>query len=365
MESIPRLVRSLVKSIFEPGIDMTEIAFALDGIRRMLQDFYGKRLRGTADLATSACCSSSTASRFRDVLRLIPEEVKQRQYGCGSPIPADDLTGLTVLDLGSGAGIDAFIAAKLVGPHGRVIGLDMTEEQLQVARRNAPSVAERFGLSNVEFARDYIETAESIPDQSVDLAISNCVINLSPRKDLVFRTIHRILKEGGEFYVSDIVCDRRLPESIRQNERLYGECLAGAEYFQDLHDVMEGAGFRDVRVVEKTILDAAVGVEAAKFCSVTLRGFKLALDRRCEDYGQIAVYRGNCQASPVAFELDEAHLFEASRPTPVCRNTAWMLSRTRLRRYFEVGPEIKHFGRFDCAPRTDRAESDSASGCCS
>lgn len=343
----------------------------IEKVRESLRLYYGKKLKTASDLAIAACCTDEMSRRFSDILRLIPEEVKQKQYGCGSPLPEDDLSGLEVVDFGCGAGTDAFVAAKLVGETGRVIGIDMTDEQLQVARRSAPSVMKRFGYSspNVEFQSDYIEAAQSIPDGSVDLAISNCVVNLSPRKDLVFETIHRILREGGEFYISDIVADRRLPDEVRSlGDPYYSECLTGAEYLNDLRDIMEEAGFRDVRVFSRTVLDETVGSEGALFCSVTLRGFKLTdppLDRRCEDYGQIATCTGGLEASPIAFLLDEGHRFERDRPVPVCRNTAWILGRTRLSRYFRVTEPIKHFGIFDCSPSSQEGDPDASPlNCC-
>jgi arsenite methyltransferase len=339
---------------------------AVESTREFLQEFYGRTVRKTEDLQFGACCVDATASRFREVLDLIPEEVKSRQYGCGSPVPTDDLSGLVVADLGCGAGTDAFVLSKLVGPRGRVLGLDMTDEQLDVARRNVGPVMERFGYGtpNVEFCRDFIESAATVASESVDLAVSNCVINLSPIKRAVFDALWRILKPGGEFYISDIVCDRRLPEAVRKDPRLYGECLAGAEYYNDLKDVMEAAGFRDVREVERRRLDDAVGTEAAAFCSVTLRGFKIAdLDRRCEDYGQFAEYLGTVAAEPVAYRLDGSHLFETGRPTPVCRNTALMLSRTRLAKHFRVSEARKHFGLFDCGPKAT-ADAAAPSSCC-
>lgn len=347
------------------------IALDMNEVRESLRKYYGRKLKSTSDLSIAACCSDDTARRFVDILRLIPEEVKQRQYGCGSPLPLDDLSGLDVVDFGCGAGTDAFIAAKLVGESGRVIGIDMTDEQLEVARRAAPSVTKRYGhrSSNIEFRADYIEVADSVPDASADLVISNCVVNLSPRKDLVFATIHRILREGGEFYISDIICDRRLPDEVRSlGDPYYSECLTGAEYANDLHDIMEAAGFRDVRIVYQEVLDEKIGQEGAKFTSVTLRGFKMAdppLDRRCEDYGQTATYLGGIEDSPSEFPLDEGHLFQKDKPTLVCRNTAWMLERTRLARYFRVTEAIKHFGIFDCAPmnKTDSGETP-AIGCC-
>ena len=326
----------------------------IEGTREFLRSFYGRTVQKTVDLVYTACCVDESRSRFREILDQIPEEVKTRQFGCGSPIPTDSLEGLRVVDLGSGAGTDSFILSKRVGPEGRVVGIDMTDEHLDVARRNAAVVARKFGYAtpNMEFRKDFIETAESIEDGSVDLVISNCVINLSPLKDQVFRTLWRILRPGGEFYISDIVCDRRLPEEIRRDSLLYGECLAGAEYYNDLRDTIEAAGFRDVREVGKRELQDRVGREGARFCAITWRGFKIPeLDRRCEDYGQTAEYLGNSAEQPAEFRLDAGHIFEVGRPVPVCRNTALMLGQSRLRRYFMITPERKHFGLFDCAPK--------------
>ncbi len=345
----------------------TNDIMTLDGAREFLKTFYGDTLQKTQDLAYTACCVDEGRARFREILDLIPEEVKSRQYGCGSPIPADSLAGLTVLDLGSGAGTDSFILSKLVGEKGQVVGIDMTEGQLDVARRNAPFVARNFGYErpNTEFRKEFIETAASLADGSVDLVISNCVINLSPLKAQVFRTLWRVLRPGGEFTISDIVCDRRLPASIRQDPQLYGECLAGSEYYPDLKDLMEAAGFRDVRELSRRALPDRVGADKATFLSVTLRGFKLQdLDRRCEDYGQTAEYLGTCPGQAVEYPLDGAHAFEAGRPIPVCRNTALMLSETRLSKYFRVSAPRKHFGLFRCGPTPAAGMSETTEECC-
>jgi ubiquinone/menaquinone biosynthesis C-methylase UbiE len=327
----------------------------------MLREFYGRRVQKTADLSTKACCTDDAARRFSDVLALLPDDVRQRHYGCGCPLPADDLTGLTVLDLGAGAGVDAFIALHCVGPNGSVHGVDMTAEQLDVARRNASTVARRFEhpKTNVTFHEDYIETADVIPDASIDLVISDCVINLSPAKNEVFRTIWRVLKPGGEFYVSDIAADRRLPHSVRNDPQLVAECLGGAEYEHDWFDQMRDAGFADPRVVERRVVQReALGMPIV-FSSLTVRGFKLSeMDQRCEDYGQTAVYLGSIPNTPARFVLDDHHVFEAERPAPVCRNTARMLTETRLAAHFDVTRPIRHFGLFDCAPvgTTDGAD---------
>ncbi len=339
----------------------------LDYVRSILRDYYGRHLKSKSDLSQKACCTEQSQSRFKHILELIPEEVKARHYGCGCPVPEDDLTGLRVLDLGSGAGVDAFILSRLVGPSGSVCGIDMTDEQLDVARRNTQMVMDRFHYNspNVSFEKDFIEVAESIPDESIDLVISDCVINLSPRKDLVFKTIFRVLKEGGEFYISDIVSDRRVPESIRNHSEMVAECLGGAEYEHDWFDVIKDCGFQDPRTMSRMEVQRDVLGEPIVFYSMTVRGFRFSdpLDRRCEDYGQIAIYKGSLAGPAARFVLDDHHVFEANRPVPVCRNTARMLSETRLGRHFEVSAPVKHFGLFACGTSSTSGESSKASCC--
>lgn len=336
-------------------------------LRARLREFYGKTLKTGADLKERACCTLDTQARHREILELIPEGVKTRHYGCGCPIPEDDLSGLTVLDLGSGAGVDAFIAAYLVGPEGFVHGIDMTEEQLAVAREHAPMVARRFGYPkpNTAFHKGFIETAEDIPDATIDLVISDCVINLSPAKAEVFRTVWRVLKPGGELYFSDIFADRRVPERIRNDPRMVAECLGGAEYEHDGFDQMKAAGFLDPRVVSRRLVQAEAMGEPVAFSSLTVRAqkFEEPLDRRCEDYGQIAVYKGTLPAFPARFAYDDHHVFEAGRPAPVCRNTARMLSGTRLAPHFEVTKPVRHFGLFACGP-APASRSPGAGACC-
>jgi SAM-dependent methyltransferase len=339
-------------------------------IRSQLREYYGRRLKTNKDLSQTACCTDETQRRYSDILALIPDAVKERHYGCGCPIPNDDLTGLRVLDLGSGAGVDVFLLSRLTGPSGFVQGIDMTDEQLDIAINNTPAVMRNFGYgaSNVHFHKDLIEVAESIPDQSVDLVISDCVINLSPRKDLVFKTIHRVLKEGGEFLLSDIVADRRVPESLRNDPEMVAECLGGAEYEHDWFDIMKDCGFPDPRTVSRMEVQRNVKGEPIVFYSMTVRAFKFleALDRRCEDYGQIAIYNGTIPQQPAAYLFDDHHVFEANRPVPVCRNTARMLGETRLAAHFTISAPVKHFGLFPCGAPVASAQTQPASGgrCC-
>lgn len=343
-----------------------------DALRAFLREYYGKRLQSAADLTEKACCTDETQRRHAKILELIPEEVRSRHYGCGCPLPEDDLGGLAVLDLGSGAGVDAFVASYLVGPQGHVVGIDMTDEQLEVARRNAPIVARRFGYGrpNTVFRKGFIETADGVADASMDLVISDCVVNLSPRKGVVLETASRVLREGGELYVSDVVADRRVPEELRRDPKLVAECIGGAEYEHDWLDLLRDAGFTDPRVVSRKLLRSEVRDHPISFWSLTIRAFKFSrrpLDRRCEDYGQVAVYRGSLDGSPARFVFDDHHVFEAARPTAVCRNTARMLSETRLGRHFDVTPEVRHFGLFPCGPAPSAAPSgETAAGgaCC-
>lgn len=346
----------------------TEMAAKADAeLKGYLREYYGRRLKKTDDLSTNACCADSTAARFPDIMKLIPAEVKDRNYGCGCSIPDDDLDGLTVLDLGSGAGLDAFIVSRLVGPRGRVIGIDMTDEQLDIARRNNAPVTAAFGFErpNVEFHKGFIETLEMVESDSVDLVISDCVVNLSPRKDRVLAAIWRVLKDGGEFYISDIVADRRVPTRLREDALLVAECLGGALYENDLRDIVENAGFLDPRQVSRSLVEQDVAGEPIRFYSITFRGFKFeqALDRRCEDYGQIATYRGNCRGSEARFRLDDHHEFERDRPIAVCRNTARFVSDTRLSRYFEVTAQRQHFGLFPCGPQPGNGDAPSEPCC--
>jgi SAM-dependent methyltransferase len=304
------------------------------------------------------------------VLPDLHEEVKARFYGCGSPIPPA-LEGATVLDLGCGSGRDCYVLSKRVGPRGRVIGLDMTDEQLAVARRHQDYHAQRFGWANTDFRQGYIEdlAGAGIADASVDLVVSNCVLNLSPDKPRVFGEIFRVLKPGGELYFSDVFADRRIPAPLARDPVLLGECLGGALYVEDFRRLMAQSGCRDARVVSAAPLsltdpEIARKAGAVGFSSVTVRAFKLDLEDRCEDFGQVATYLGSLAEGPHAFGLDDHHHFQAGKPMLVCGNTADMLSRTRYAKHFRVtGDKSVHYGLFDCGPGPAPGAAPKA-GCC-
>ena len=194
----------------------------MNTIQDDVKEYYGKVLNGIKDLKTRACCCSpgSFPEEIKDALSQIDDEIISHYYGCGSPIPPL-LEGMTVLDLGCGTGRDVYVASKLVGENGHVIGIDMTQEQLDIAIRHEESQRKRFGYkkSNVDFRLGYIEDLASagIADASIDIVISNCVINLSPYKQEIFNEVWRVLKPGGELFFFRCIC--RSPHSGRTYQR--------------------------------------------------------------------------------------------------------------------------------------------------
>jgi ubiquinone/menaquinone biosynthesis C-methylase UbiE len=349
---------------------MTSVLSATDTIK----DYYGRVLQSSADLQTSACCIAEAPPRqVAEALKNVHEEVKDRFYGCGSPIPPA-LDGATVLDLGCGSGRDCYVLSQLVGPQGHVTGIDMTGGQLDVAQRHLDHHARAFGYANVDFRQGYIEdlAAAGIADESVDLAVSNCVINLSPDKPRVFSEIFRVLKPGGELYFSDVFADRRIPAPLTADPVLLGECLAGALYTGDFRRLLARSGCADARVVSTspvamTSPEIEDKIGFAGFSSQTIRAFKLPLEDQCEDYGQAAAYKGTLPGHPHAFSLDDHHQFPVGKPVLVCGNTADMLTMTRYAAHFDVtGAKTTHYGLFPCAApdQSSAAQPSTAVGCC-
>lgn len=341
----------------------------LESVRR----YYGEILKSKADLQSGSCCAAQAVpAHLREIVAAIHPEVQERFYGCGVPIPFE-LEGRTVLDLGCGTGRDCFVLSKLAGPQGRVIGVDMTDSQLEVAKRHVDYHAKAFGHreTNVSFVKGYIEdlAGAGLADGSVDVVVSNCVLNLSPDKARVFSEIFRVLKPGGELYFSDVFADRRIPAPLARDPLLLGECLGGALYVEDLRRILLRLGVPDYRIVSRSPIAAFSDVVKAKignigFASITLRAFKLpGLEDRCEDFGQVAYYRGTIPETPHRFVLDDHHDFETNRPLPVCSNTASMLRDSRFGRHFRVeGDASTHYGLFDCRPAS--TTTDAPSGAC-
>lgn len=350
--------------------------------REAVRKYYGETLENSDDLKTTACCTPYSPHKIiREALKNVPTEVKAKYYGCGSPTPLG-IEGLHVLDLGSGSGRDCYVAASLVGPNGSVTGIDMTDQQLQVAMKYADSYCvDTLGYDqpNMKFIKGEIEDllVAGIGDGTMNLVISNCVVNLSPDKEAVLREVYRVLADGGEFYFSDVYCDRRLPEHVRRHEVLLGECLGGALYIEDFKRICQRVGFTDPRVLTGHVIDVKDEhlkeiVGEATFYSITYRLFKLPdhLETLCEDYGQVAVYRGTLQGAPHAYVLDDHHKFVAGKPMLVCGNTAAMVGEdgvSWLSPHFHVsGDRSTHFGLFDgCGgPAIDDAGAMGVGGCC-
>ena len=253
----------------------------------------------------------------------------------------------------------------------------MTEEQLEVARRNLPSQMNRFGYEkpNVDFRQGYIEDLKAldIAENSIDVVISNCVINLSPDKHAVFSEIFRVLKPGGELLFSDVFAGCRVPDRFHADPVLHGECLAGAMYREDFRRLLRDLGCLDHRVLSsRRIALSSPEVEAAigmvDFYSVTVRAFKLdSLEDICEDYGQVAIYKGAIPEWPHFFDLDDHHRLVTHKPMLVCGNTAAMLQHTRYGAHFAVqGDRSIHFGPFNCSPAAAKVVANAGVGgsCC-
>ena len=230
-----------------------------DTIHDTVREHYAERIKSNASCCgPSDCCSTESSLYPADLLATLPEGETAVSYGCGDPITLASLQpGQTVLDLGSGAGLDCFFAAKKVGETGKVIGVDMTPEMVARAR----SSAKRLNLDNVEFRQGYLEDLP-VDSNSVDDINSNCVINLSPDKSKVFGEAFRALKPGGKLAVSDIVTDGPLPEAIKKSLSAWAGCVAGAVEAEDYTGMMKEVGFTDISITpvffDKETVDSAI-----------------------------------------------------------------------------------------------------------
>lgn len=350
-------------------------------MHEQVKDYYGKTLQTSQDLQTNACCTDSSLPYYlKPILGKIHDEVMTRYYGCGLIAP-DLLSGMRILDLGSGSGRDCYALSALVGESGFVVGVDMTDEQLAVANAHIDFHAKQFGYKapNVQFLKGYIEKLDELdlPDNSFDIIVSNCVINLSPDKEAVLKQAHRLLKPGGEMYFSDVYSSKRVPQELVSDPLLYGECLSGALYWNDFVNLAKTCGFADPRLVEDrplTIDNPAIEerIGHIEFFSATYRLFKIEnLEPACEDYGQAVIYKGTIPHRPRDFLLDKHHFIETGKVFPVCGNTYRMLNETRFKDHFEfIGNWDTHYGIFEgCGTSLpyDRVSSEtsrSGGGCC-
>jgi arsenite methyltransferase len=328
------------------------------------------------------CCPVAFESEY---LKAIPTEVIERDYGCGDP-SRYLREGETVVDLGSGTGKICFIAAQIVGPRGKVIGVDMTDEMLEVARRNAPIVAERIGYANVEFRKGRIqdlaldlerldaelkrnpitdaasflaadELAEElrvkhplIVNDSIDVVVSNCVLNLveSKSKRQLFEEIFRVLKKGGRVIVSDIVSDEEVPEEMQNDPELWSGCISGALTEGGFLSAFEKAGFYGIQILKRDVQPWRT-VQGIEFRSVTVEAFK-GKQGECFERNQAVIYRG-----PFKEVLDDDnHRMERGRRYAVCDKTYNLYKKAPYREFFEfVDPRndipLAEAKTFDCS----------------
>lgn len=254
----------------------------IDEITQQVIERYAK----AANTGEQMCCP--TSYDMEHLKTFIPEEVLKISYGCGTPAGLKTVrAGETVLDIGSGGGIDCFEASRLVGPTGRVIGIDMTDTMLEIARKNATVVAANLGYpaSNVEF-RKGLADAMPVEDGTIDLIISNCVINLAPDKRKVFREMFRVVKPGGRFTISDIVSDQTVPHYLVYDTQKWGDCLSGALTLTDYMNGMAAAGFLGIHLVKFSPWRVIDGIH---FFSVTLTGYKLPSAATASSYRYVTL----------------------------------------------------------------------------
>ena len=314
-------------------------------------------------------------------LRAIPDEVVQRDYGCGDP-SRHLQEGETVLDLGSGTGKICFIASQVVGPQGRVIGVDMTPEMLDVARRNSAEVAARIGYANVEFRRGRIQdlaldldaldrvladdpvsdvdglfaaqaiaddlrrTEPMVEDASIDVVVSNCVLNLvgDDEKPKLFREIFRVLHRGGRAVISDIVSDEVVPEHMRNDPELWSGCISGALTEQDFLKAFADAGFFGMQIRARQ-QEPWRTVEGIEFRSVTVEAFK-GKEGPCVERRQAVIYRG-----PFREVLDDdGHRLLRGQRTAVCDKTFQIYRSEPYASYFEFVEPLESIALEDAAP---------------
>jgi ubiquinone/menaquinone biosynthesis C-methylase UbiE len=337
---------------------------------------------GAKERADKLCCPVDYESNY---LKVIPREVIERDYGCGDP-SRYVREGEVVLDLGSGTGKICFIAAQIVGPKGKVIGVDMTDEMLEVARRNAPIVAERLGYANVEFHKGRIQdlaldlemldrelknnpiadaasflAADELADElrvkcplitsdSVDVVVSNCVLNLvEPKsKRQLFEEIFRVLKKGGRAVISDIVSDEEVSDGMQNDPELWSGCISGALTEEGFLSAFENAGFYGIQILRRD-RDPWRTVQGIEFRSVTIEAFK-GKQGTCFERNQAVIYRG-----PFKEVLDDDnHRMERGKRYAVCDKTYNLYTKPPYRDFFEfvdpiVDVPVENAKPFDCS----------------
>ncbi|XP_070077881.1 arsenite methyltransferase isoform X3 [Equus przewalskii] len=311
-----------------------------------VQTYYGQVLKKAADLQTNACVTSTrpVPKHIQEALQNVHEEVALRYYGCGLVIP-ECLENCWILDLGSGSGRDCYALSQLVGEKGHVTGIDMTEGQVEVAKKYIGYHMEKYGFQvpNVTFIHGYIEKLgeAGIKNESYDIIISNCVINLVPDKQEVLKEVYRVLKHGGELYFSDVYASLELPEEIRTHKVLWGECLGGALYWKDLAILAQKIGFCPPRLVTASLItvqnkEVERVIGNCRFVSATFRLFKLLKTepaKRCQ-----VIYNGGITGHKKELIFDANFTFKEGEIVEVDEETAAILKNSRFAQDFLITP---------------------------
>lgn len=305
--------------------------------------------RGAREREESLCCPTSYDGRY---LAVLPSEIIERDYGCGDP-SAYVREGDTVLDLGSGGGKICYIAAQIVGASGRVIGVDVNDEMLALARRHQPEISRRLGYDNVSFRRGKIQDLRTdlhvvdahlhrhpiasatdlaefehflaeqrrerplVADDSIDVVVSNCVLNLvcDDDKQALFAEIFRVLRRGGRAVISDIVSDEPVPDSLKQDPELWSGCIAGAFQESAFLDAFAAAGFYGIEILKRDERPWRT-VEGIEFRAVTVSAWK-GKQGACWDHNQAVIYRGPWSE----VRDDDGHILRRGIPMAVCEKT--------------------------------------------
>ncbi len=314
----------------------------------LVQDYYGQTLSSSQDLRTDACCDASAVpDAIKPLLAQVHPEVLARYYGCGQVLP-EALGGRTVLDLGCGTGRDVYVLAQIVGAGGAVHGVDMTRAQLAVARETLAWHLERWGSAapEIAFHDGRIEALGALPlaQGSVDVIVSNCVINLSPDKPAVFAGAARLLGDGGELHFADVYADRPVPARLRDDPVLLGECLAGALDWDGFLAAADAAGFATPRLVSArplTVTDPEVAAKLGgiRFFSATTRLFKRPQRPLADAPCLYAHYRSDCDGpETLVFDIDTVFTKGAGRV--VDAETAAVLAASRMAPWFRIDTAV-------------------------
>ncbi|MSO99179.1 MAG: methyltransferase domain-containing protein [Rhodospirillaceae bacterium] len=361
-----------------------------DMVKEAVQSRYGA---GAKAVEAALCCPVDYDPQY---LKAIPAEVIEKDYGCGDPSKYVR-AGETVLDLGSGTGKICFIASQVVGPKGKVIGIDMTPDMLDVARRNAPIVADKIGFANVEFRRGNIQDLQTnlelidkrlatcpvtsatdlelfqrdladmrcdqplVASDSVDVIVSNCVLNLvaDVDKPALFAEMHRVLKRGGRIAISDIVSDEPSPAHLKDDPKLWSGCLSGALQEFEFLKLLEDVGFHGIQVTERQQEPWQI-IEGIEYRSITVMAWK-GKSGECWDKNQAVIYQG-----PFHTVLDDDnHKYRRGQPMAVCGKTFALLMREPYAGLFAPVPpykEVTEPAPFDCTRDTVRHASETKTG---